>query len=433
MHALRIALSFVLVPRLFVSLILFPLLLSIVFVIGQMFVTRLFLKSIEQSESAAATPATQVRRESLIRLILFGSAAPLPSPTVCRWKTHKLPQGGTVELPPNKACSPDRLDVALHIPNPENYQIGGYMQLLDGSFERIHLCKQDCKPDVVIFPEQTPRRAEIQSVWGLALLQEARLGVATRQDFVEKVQEIKATQGLIGDQYLFTEGIRGAISLREIMYSLAVVMNLAMLIIIALWLALKAHRKVLDYFAHSGALLPMVAATGKGAFYSALWLLTIFRVAAFLIAAVPVMLIGIIKGIPESSGPLFGGTDIPELTLWVVTISISMAFATLIASIADLKHRHAVFSFIYKFLPLILSGCGAVIWGATFIITGEGSTMVRDTISALPLFGMAPMLLAPIVKPKLGIFVLHALLTMLLLLIAAKINARWFAAHLEEL
>jgi hypothetical protein len=74
MHALRIALSFVLVPRLFVSLILFPLLLSIVFVIGQMFVTRLFLKSIEQSESAAATPATQVRRESLIRLILFGSA-----------------------------------------------------------------------------------------------------------------------------------------------------------------------------------------------------------------------------------------------------------------------------------------------------------------------------------------------------------------------
>ncbi|NDC37205.1 MAG: hypothetical protein EBZ48_04040 [Proteobacteria bacterium] len=433
MKSLRLALSFLLVPRLFASLILFPLLLSLLLVAGQIFVTTALLKSLSTDLTSAEHPASETKQSSFVRMVLFGDSAPRPQIQTCRWVKRYLEGERFAEVPPSKECAPDRLDVALHVRSPAAFVATQYEEILNGSFERIHICERDCTPYVVIFPEETPIRTKVYSLWTWALLYEARIATTTRKDFVDKLNEIKLAQSLIGNQFLFLEGMRGAVSLKNLMYSAVIVLNLAMLVIVALWLALKAHRRVLDYFSRSGALLPLVAATGNGTFYAALWLLTLIRVAAFLGAAAPLTIIEIAGAIPDDAGPLLGGIDLPEFLLWLIALSVSFGFATLIASIADLKHRHALFSFLYKFIPLLISGIGAAVWGFSFLIHGSTGEALRDTIASLPLVGMAPILVAPILKPKLTIFVINTLLTMILLAAAARLNARWFAAHLEEI
>lgn len=433
MRALRLALAFLMVPRLFASLILFPLVLSLLLVSGQMLLTQVLLLSATTDLTSAAHPAAETKQSSFLRLILFRDAAPRPALRTCRWVKRMTGSDRFIETPPSKECAPDRLDAALHVDTPATFAATEYEQILGGSFDRLHICVRDCKPDIVIFAEEASPRTDIFSFWAWALLYEARLGLTTRQDFVDKLNEIKSARALIGNQFLFIDGVRGAVSLKNLLYSVALVVNVALLVILALWLALKAHRKVLDYFSYSGALLPMVAATGKGTFYLALWLLTFFRVAAFLAAAVPITAMGIYDAMPEDVGPLFGGIDIAELLLWLIALSMSLGFATLIASIAELKQRHALLSFLYKFIPLLVSGLGAALWGLSFIMHGSVGEYMRDTVASLPLLGMAPILVAPIVKPKFAIFVIHTILTTILLTIAARLNARWFAAHLEEI
>lgn len=433
MKALQLAVSLLLVPRLFASLILFPLLLSLLLVAAQLLVTRVALKSWETDLTSADHPAAETKQSSIVRLILYGNSDPRPDVIICRWMKRPLSNGGSIEVPPSKECAPDRLDAALHVSDPALFDSSQYREILNGSFERIHICESTCTPDVIIFPEAVPNRTDVHSFWGWALLYESRLSATARQDFVDKLQEIRSAQGLIGNQFLFVEGMRGAVSLRSLVYSVAMVLNLALLVLAALWLALKAHRKVLDYFSYSGVLLPLVAATGKETFYSALWMLTLARVAAFLAAAAPITIYSILDALPDDATPLFGGIERSELALWLIALCVSFGFATLIASIAELKQRHALLSFSYKFVPLLVSTAGAAIWGFTFVMSGSLAETMRDVIAALPLVGMAPILVAPILKPKITIFVLHTLLTLIALVVAARINARWFAAHLEEI
>jgi hypothetical protein len=190
---------------------------------------------------------------------------------------------------------------------------------------------------------------------------------------------------------------------------------------------------VLDYFARNGALLPMVAATGKHSFYDAIWLLTVFRVGAFLLAAVPATLL-VFTGLTEDQPiPSFFGEDRLFPYAWMVAIGLSFALATLIASIADLKHRHHFLSFLYLYLPIAVCAISAVGWGLTFLVDSPAFGYVRNIAAALPIVGMAPVLVSPLFQPSIWVLVAHALLTLGLIWLFLKRNAHWFAAHLEEL
>jgi len=208
---------------------------------------------------------------------------------------------------------------------------------------------------------------------------------------------------------------------------------MASLVIISLWLALKAHRKVLDYFARNGALLPMVAATGKGVFYAAIWILTLTRVAAFVCAAVPITFFGLTGLLSDRQLDQMIKINSPEFVLWVLALLASLSLATLIASIADLKHRHQFFSIGYRYVPLFFCLAGGFVWTGSFLFDGPFFGYFRALLSALPIVGAASILVAPVMQPQLSVLVVHLLLTSVLLVVALKRNARWFAAHLEEL
>ena len=85
-----------------------------------------------------------------------------------------------------------------------------------------------------------------------------------------------------------------------------------------------------------------------------------------------------------------------------------------------------------RFLPLLGAFIGAVAWGASFIAPLHQCGVFRLIVSALPIVGIAPILVAPITGLPYTPMVIHSLLAIIGLTWLLKRNARWFAAHLEE-
>jgi hypothetical protein len=432
MRALRLALSLVLIPRLFATLFLFPLLLSFLIVYAQLVVTGVVLRATDSEPEALQQNFKAIKKNNLARRILFGSSDPLPAVKVCRWKIVHSADGTESEAPPDAACSPDRLDVAVHVSDPEHYDPSEYVTIFDGNVERLHICRT-CHPDAVIDVQGDHIRSDIYSVWGGLVLHLARYNDAAQEAYLRAIENFHHITGLMGEVYLNTKGFSHPTRLSGVKEGMAVIFNVASLVVLSLWLALKAHRKVLDYFARSGALLPMVAATGKSVFYSALWILTLARVGAFLAGSVPFVYEQLSDAGVE--GDLFSTFDTTAsgLALWVVAIIASLGLATIIASIADLKHRHGLLSFTYKYIPIAICSVGAVVWSMTFIFEGSAIPIIRNVTASLPIIGMAPIIVAPMFEPGHAVLLIHAVLTVSLIVFALKHNARWFAAHLEDL
>jgi len=253
------------------------------------------------------------------------------------------------------------------------------------------------------------------------------------EQYLSVVKNFDKIKFRIGDISFHSSGFRNPVGVRMMYVAMAIVFNIALLIVITMWLALRAHRKVLDYFARSGALLPMVAATGKGVFYAALWILTFFRVGAFLFAAVPLTIYGFAEILRKDQVTSVFGSDYVALLLWIIAIVTSLGLATLISSISELKQRHQFLSFVYRYLPIAVCAIGMLLWSASFIGDSENSGLFRSVMTALPILGMGPVLIAPIFKPNFDVLAVHTVLTSLVFLFALKHNARWFAAHLEDL
>lgn len=428
MRSLRLALALIRIPRLFATLFLLPLLLSMIVVALQVLFTALLVRGMDSDARPVDQKLSDFQENNFARAILFGSGKPLPSLLVCRWVTAPA---GTVpaEAPPSPECAPDRLDIAIHTDHPDTFEVTRFAEAFEGNVERLHLCRS-CRPDVVINTGLGETVSDIYSVWGLLIINLIRFNP---EQYVSGLREFEGIQSMFGERFLHIEGFRAPITLNSLYKTLALGMNVACLIVIALWLALKAHRKVLDYFARSGALLPMVAATGKGSFYGALWILTIMRVGAFLLAAIPVTWFGLFDLLDERDLRLLRGENASELILWCAAIGASFALATLIASISDLKHRHALLSFAWRYIPLVLCLAGGGVWAITFLLESESSLAVRQITTMLPLVGTAPVLVAPVFRPDFNVLAVHTLLTAGLITLALKRNARWFAAHLEDL
>lgn len=392
----------------------------------QIVFTLLMVQSISNAKSPVESRIERTKSMSFGRLLLYGDGEPLPALRICRW-TETARNGRRYEIPPNQECAPSRLDIALHVENPATFDPSPFIEAFDGNIERLHVC-QRCQPDVVITVDKSAVHSDIRSVWALVLVNMIRFNPT---QYAESLREIEQTTGIFGDRTLYLPGFDDPIEMNRIYTILALTINLSGIIIIALWLALKAHRKVLDYFSHSGALLPMVAATGHGTFYGAIWVLTLGRVAAFFGAALPMTYFGFIRILEKDDlSPIFFDA---RLVVWIVALTSSLALATLIASIAELKHRHSLLSFAYKYIPIIVCFLGGIIWASTFLLESSGSILLRSTMTALPLLGTASILLGPVFRPSTVTLAIHLCLSLGLLTLALRYNSRWFAAHLEEI
>jgi hypothetical protein len=428
-QAIKLSISLIRIPRLFFSILLFPIAISLIIVFAQVVVTGLFIRSSTQSMSERTTKLSEANNKSLVRELIYGSSSLRPSLAVCRW----LPPSDSnpYETPPN-GCEPDRLDAALHVRDPETFDPSAYQTLLSGNFDRLHICKKDCTPDIVISPKGKDVESAVGSSVALLLMQLTFYNSSVQEHMMEASSVFDDTMAKFGTIELSLPGFSQPVPFTGLKQRLMVLLNVAMLIIIALYLALKAHRNVLDYFARNGALLPMVAAAGSDTFYMSIWLITLFRVAIFLMAAFPLL---VFAAIDSGSTKYFSAlvSDSAFFLFWVLVLTLGVFLTTLISSIAELKRRHSFITALYRYVPLLISFAGAVIWLATLLFDTEVFLTLRSITTSIPLIGLTPLLLAPLFRPAAWPMIAHGISSFILIALLLKTNARWFSAHVEEL
>lgn len=428
LRSVKLALALIRIPHLAISLFLVPLVLSIGLVIAQLFATAAAI-NVASVGMEKMTASTELQEENnLLRWLLYGSGKLRPQLTVCRWSAPSadVPR----EHPTTRECSPDRFDIAINVPDPATYDPTPFVRMFTGQVDRIHIC-QTCHPDVVITvaPNGTIT-SRASSMFGLGIL---FLPFTNREINEHRIATRRATESImqhLGAISLRIPEVENAIGVTSLRTTLPITANVAALVIISLWLALRAHRKVLDYFSHNDVLLPMVAACGKQRFYSAIWLLTMMRVWCFLGASIPLVCFGL-NDIFEGSGDSLA-IPATHFFVWLLALTATTALATVVASISELKHRHTFLSFTYKVVPMVFAFSGAALWGASFILPYQSFGTLRLGLSSLPIIGLGPIVVAPVTNLPLLPMVTHALLATTAVVIILRKNARWFAAHLEE-
>lgn len=431
MRALRLALSLIRVPKLFATLLLWPLFIGLGIAATQVLLSAGFVhlmdEKVEDFQARISEPDT---RSDWIRIHIFGRKKPFPALAVCRWQTVD-----GVEGPIGSECSADPLDVVIRVDDPANFDTTEYEKLFLGSTRRLHLCR-DCKTEIVLSSNPAGGKAvsDVYSVRGLGvfLLTESAHENDVNDSFVQAKTIVEHLKNLAGTVWLHPTGFHQPVNISKASTIMILVLNVAFLIIITLWLSLVGHRKVLQYFARNDALLPLVAACGKSDFYSALWFITLLRVSFFLIASLPATYAVYVNAIPEETLHLFTGSSV-DFLLWISSIISSLGVMSVIASISELKHRHSLVSFLYKYIPVICFLVGTGCWVYTLFHAGNVSMTMQYVISALPLFGISPMILSPIFHSSPTILAIHTLLACVSIVVIFRLNSRWFAAHLEEI
>jgi hypothetical protein len=426
---LHLTLSLIRIPRLFITLFLVPILFSFVIVGLQVGVSSVFIKSLDRTKTKTAITTMSAKgKGSWIRKSLLGGTIN-KNATLCYWRSE-TPDGIPVPIDPN--CKLERYDIVLDPNLLAKTPIIDYQKIFNGSFNQIHICA-GCATDLVIWKEKEKTRLDIRSFFALALLGGIDLNEEMREGYLQALQSKAQLEEATGERYLLLSGFQNAAPLKSVTLTFVIILNISGLIITALWLAIKAHRKVLDYFSHSGSLLPLVAACGARCFYTSLWMLTILRVIAFLGAAIPFGILSFSSLIGEDDGFFFFPNGPLTFTFWLLALVSCLALTTLVASIAELKQNHSLTSLRYKIVPMLACSLGGAIWGLTFIFETGWSQYIRTFITVLPVAGLAPVVMAPIFSPPLLALFIHVALTLSLLLFSVEKNSAWFAAHLDDI
>jgi hypothetical protein len=425
MKSLRFALSFLAIPRLFASLILLPLIIGLGVLGSQLFLTQLVISSNKNASVSAERRLEKLREESLARRLIYGSGGPRPPLRICRWS-------GNPEKPPETECSPDRLDVAIRLADNDESVLTEALARFEGYFDRVHICRS-CTPDIIIdFASSVVPRTEVYSLQAYILFATTRYHPQIREDMIHVIGRFNETKELFGLQYFYAPGLKRPVLLDRLHEQVAVIISIASLMLISMFLGMKAHRRILEYFSRSGALLPMVASLGKSDFYRSLWILTTIRVLAFLLAGVP-MLIGVAAGFQgKNETAPFMQLSVPEMGLWIVTLLSSFLLATIVASLADLRRRKEILSFLYTFIPFVLCILGALLWAISFLLPLSFAGTLRQVLTAVPILGIAPVLISPISYPGELSLLVHTFTSLLCTILLLRRNAMWFAAHLED-
>ncbi len=434
LRALRLVWSLARIPHVALTLFVFPTLLSLALVFVQVIATGVVLKSV----SADTKVITQSMKDgsarpelNIVRKILYASSEPRPPLRVCRWIPDAVGESG--ERPPSSECYPDRLDVAIITEHPRASDIERVREWFEGETDRLHICRS-CQPDVTIeIGDDGKPQTKTRSIYGLGVLflaitKSDTKKLENRAVYLELVGEF---QEAIGTPSFFIPESQAFVEISPTNPFVPLTINVVLIVMIAVWLALRAHRKVLEYFSHNGVLLPLVAATGKRPFYGAVWLLTILRVSCFLLGSIP-MLIG---GMEACCGDGVFQALAPHaafLAVWAVSLIATLGFLTTIASMADLKHRDSIFAFLYRYLPFSVAVIGAAVWAFSFIfVTGWAATF-RLVVASTPMLGLLPLLMAPVLQLPTWVVAVHGGAAASSLLLLLRRNSTWFAAHLEE-
>jgi hypothetical protein len=272
----------------------------------------------------------------------------------------------------------------------------------------------------------------VYSPWAYVLLRLSAVPDSSGEGYRARLQRLNSVESLLGPRLFHAPGFIRPASMGDLAQSAVLLSNLAFLVIGSLWLGLRAHRRVLDYFTDSSVLLPLVAASGRSSFYASVWILTLLRVLAFLVASIPIVWFLLRQTLRNEVSELFYYSEPLMFIFWLTSIIISLSLAVLIGSIADLKHRHSVSSFIYRFVPFGLALIGGITWGLTFLSSDSTGFTTRTVMTLLPIVGTIPLLLAPIMPPSNYIVLINATLTLICLILISRFNTRWFVAHLDE-
>ena len=430
MKALHLALSLVRVPRLFVTLLLWPLCIGLVVAAVQIGASSSYLYVLDETmEEYEKRVKEEYPDERFIREYLFDRDEPFDDLRVCRWRNEN-----GVEVAPSEDCSLDALDVTLIVKSPGSFDPQKYTDFFQGTVQRIHLCKS-CGSDIRIHPEAGDKPiSNVHSFkgYGVFFLARTAQGRGLRKHYVKVKSKVEDLKDLQGELFLHPEGFAHPVPLTGSQKTIVLMINTGLLLVVTLWLALRAHRKVLDYFARNDALLPLVAACGKNTFYRGIWIITMARVACFLLASLPATFYIYSHSLRDETISRFV-TSWSDFALWIICIGASLGSLTVIASIAELKHRHSWVSFLYKYVPLGVCIVGSLVWAMTIFYQGELSHVVQQVVSALPVLGISPVVLSPLFRVEANVLAVHAILASLLMSLALRRNARWFAAHLEEI
>ncbi|MCB0360054.1 MAG: hypothetical protein KDD44_10470, partial [Bdellovibrionales bacterium] len=410
---------FLRVPRLFLSLMLWPLAFGLGMVVVQLTFTTLFAKTTMETADDVRESIASQREDSPLRELLYGSSAPLPPPKICRG--------------PGSSCAFQSLDVSITVDEPDTFDASHFATLFTGNVERIHVCK-DCRTDLNIDLRSGRRTFNVHSLGALALfaLLDSQKETSIREYKARALAARERIEEMEGSILIHAPGLRKPIGISGNEGLAALVLNVAALVLITLWLALRAHRRVLDYFSRNGALQPLVASCGKRQFYSALWLVMFARVGCFLIASMPATVLFFIETVDQRTID-FIREHSGELAVWVIAVASSLGALMLTGSISDLKHRHTYVAFLYRYVPLAICIGTVPLW---FYLTFQQSVLahaVQLLLTALPLFGLVPILLAPVLSLQPLLLSMHIVFSLAMILLLLRRNTRWFAAHLEDL
>ena len=421
MNAILLAFSLIRVPRLFVSLLLWPLIVGLSIAILQAISSSAYFGVVnETSEQAANRNDSDSPGDKWLRLQLFDSPNRLEKLSVCIWDgRHK--------------CQIKAHDVAVRTEDPKNFGASDYVKFFQGSTRTLHICK-DCSADVVITAKAGDTRSDIHNLAGLGILMltDSSSSVEAGKHFVEARRTWEHLRDISGTVYLHPSGLDQPINMTQATKIMLLIMNAALITVICLWLSLRGHRKVLDYFSSNGALLPLVAACGKSTFYNALWIITLLRVTLFLIASLPATILVYSQAVPEDTLKVFIRST-PDFILWLAALISSLCCLALIASIAELKQRHSWVSLLYRYLPLACCILGSLVWFYSMFSSSPYSKDVQTLISCLPIIGISPVLTSPLFNLDSTIVAAHSLLATCLIIVLLRVNSKWFAAHLEEI
>ncbi|MCB0322842.1 MAG: hypothetical protein KDD69_04685 [Bdellovibrionales bacterium] len=428
MKAIILAFSLIRVPKLFVSLLLWPMIIGVCVALAQALFSSAYFGIVTETPEQFEKRIMATDEHAWLRQLLFGTSALLDPIQLCVWR-----QSPTGEIPPNDGCRVQTNDVVIRAADPATYDSREMLSFFDGSTPRLHVCRS-CTGDIVIKGDGEERTSEVRGLHalGIFILTDAQVNNRIGTHYIRAKADIDAMREIGGTVLLQPEGSPHPINMTQATKIMVLILNTAAITIIALWLSLRGHRKVLEYFSRNGALLPLVAACGKNSFYAALWIITLVRVGLFLLAVVPATIVVYAKAIPAETLQIFVG-DGAEFTLWLTGIAASLSCLAIVASLAELKQRHTVVSFLYRYVPLCLCLSGSLVWFVAVFNDGPYSELIQNVIAATPVVGISPILLSPLVSINTTVIALHSVLAGLLVLLLMRLNSQWFAAHLEEI
>lgn len=429
MSPFRICYAFLRIPRISLTLLVGPLLIGFLLVIFQLFVTMAYSgPNIKTANEMEEELAGRKNYNPILHFLYENDGKELEEIKVCRWQIH-----GGKELP-LLGCEPKGYDIAIHTDSPATFDASAYVESYNGAVEKLHICRESCKTSIVIDHHGETIKSNIYSPYAMLIYVIAKMDNDDRNQ--AKLKARKSNENfdeLNGTMTLLAPGYTQPILISGISRNLALSLNIAVFLAASLWLALKSHRKVLEYFGRNGALMPLVASCGNKTFYLAIWYISLCRVLFFFLPTLPVNSYVLYQAV-NSAGMNTSLFERPLYCLtWIISATAALAFITILGSIADLKHRVPFLFVIYKYVPIIFCLSGFMLWCLSILLgTSSAINLARDIASAIPIVGLGPLLFAPVTMLNTETMLIQALLSIVLSGVLVRRNVRWFAAHLDE-